>query len=139
MMRSPVIDPIVEGLGDMKAAPLLLRRVLGELHGRYDVRIQRPVNAKGKSNLINKLERLLTLAQYSPECDGILVLLDGDEDCPRALATELVERAYGMNMDLPTVIVCANSAYEAWFVASLDSATGSQIKARLGLSEATNF
>ena len=35
---TPAIVPIVEGLGDETAAPVLLRRILGECIGRYDVR-----------------------------------------------------------------------------------------------------
>ena len=135
MTRSPVIVPIVEGDGEVKAVPLLLRRVLGERHGRYDIAIQRPINAKGKPNLLRNFERFLGLARKFEECDAVLVLLDGDKDCPRELTTGLAQSAAGLNMSVPVAVVCAHREYEAWFVASLDSETGDNIRATLGLSE----
>ena len=135
MTDNPVIVPIVEGDGEVKAVPLLLRRVLGERHGRYDIRIQRPINAKGKTKLLKKFEGFLEYAREEQECDAVLVLLDGDEDCPRDLAADLAQTATGLNLGVPIAIVCAHREYEAWFVASLDSETGDSIRATLGLSE----
>lgn len=135
MTDSPVIVPIVEGDGEVEAVPFLLRRVLSERHGRYDIRIQRPINARGKTKLLKKFESFLEYARKDPQCSAVLVLLDGDEDCPRDLATCLVHTAVGLNMSVPIVIVCAHREYEAWFVASLDSETGDSIRAMLGLSE----
>ena len=135
MTDNPVIVPIVEGDGEVEAIPNLLRRVLGELHGRYDIRIQRPINARGKPKLLKRFENFLEYARRDQECNAVLVLLDGDKDCPRDLATDLAQTAAGLNMGVPVAVVCAHREYEAWFVASLDSATGDNIRATLGLSE----
>lgn len=135
MTDSPVIVPIVEGDGEVEAVPLLLRRILSEIHGRYDIRIQRPINTKGKTKLLKKFESFLEYARKDPQCNAILVLLDGDEDCPRDLAAYLVHTAAGLNLSVPIAIICAHREYEAWFVASLDSETRDSIRATLGLSE----
>ena len=135
MTDNPVIVPIVEGDGEVKAIPNLLRRVLGELHGRYDIRIQRPINARGKPKLLKRFENFLEYARRNQECNAVLVLLDGDKDCPRDLTAALTQTAARLNLGIPVAIVCAHREYEAWFVASLDSATGENIRATLGLSE----
>ena len=135
MTGNPVIVPIVEGDGEVKAVPLLLRRVLGERYGRYDIRIQKPINARGKTKLLRKFGSFLEYARRDQECNAVLVLLDGDEDCPRDLATDLARTAAGLNMGIPVAVVCAHREYEAWFVASLDSETGKNIRATLGLGE----
>ena len=135
MTGNPVIVPIVEGDGEVEAVPLLLRRVLRERHSRYDIRIQKPINARGKTKLLRKFGSFLEYARRDQECNAVLVLLDGDDDCPRDLATDLAQTAAGLNMGVPVAVVCAHREYEAWFVASLDSATGDNIRATLGLSE----
>ena len=135
MTDNPVIVPIVEGDGEVKAIPHLLRRVLGELHGRYDIRIKRPINARGKPKLLKRFENFLEYARRNQECNAVLVLLDGDKDCPRDLTAALTQTAARLNLGVPVAIVCAHREYEAWFVASLDSGTGEKIRATLGLSE----
>ena len=139
MTELPVIVPIVEGDGEVEAVPLLLRRVLGERHGRYDIRIQRPINARGKPKLLRKFASFLEYARRDQECNAVLVLLDGDKDCPRVLTADLAQTVAGLNMSVPVVIVCAHREYEAWFIASLDSEKGDGIRATLGLSETAAF
>ena len=139
MTDNPVIVPIVEGDGEVKAVPLLLRRVLGERHSRYDIRIQRPINARGKTKLLRKFDSFLEYARRDRECGAVLVLLDGDEDCPRNLAACLAQTAVRLNMSVPVAIVCAHREYEVWFVASLDSETGDNIRATLGLAKTVAY
>ena len=135
MTDNPVIVPIVEGDGEVEAIPNLLRRVLGELHGRYDIRIQRPINARGKPKLLKRFENFLEYARRDQECNAVLVLLDGDKDCPRDLTGALTQTATRLNLGIPVAIVCAHREYEAWFVASLKSGAGDKIRASLGLTE----
>ena len=70
----PVIVPIVEGPGDEAATPVLLRRILYERLGRYDLDIVRPKKAKDKGALIKRLENFLLYARKTPGCAGILAL-----------------------------------------------------------------
>ena len=139
MTGNPVIVPIVEGDGEVKAVPRLLLRIIGEKHGRQDIRIQQPINARGKTKLLKKFAVFLEYAREQQECDAILVLLDGDEDCPRDLAACLVQTAAGLNLGVPVAIVCAHREYEAWFVANLKLGAGDKIRGSLGLSETADY
>lgn len=139
MIRTPVIVPIVEGDGEFKAVPPLLRRVLGERHEQYNIRIQRPINSHGVGSIKKNIDRFLGYARKDPECDAVLVLLDSDGDCPRCLAAELARSATELNMDVPVAIVCAHHMYEAWFIASLDSPSGEKIRGKLDLSENAEY
>lgn len=106
MTRTPVIVPIVEGDGEVKALPHLLRRVLGERHERYDIRIQRPINSHGVGSIRKNIKQFLDYAKKYPECDAVLVLLDSDGDCPRLLAADLARSATDFNMDVPALLTC---------------------------------
>ena len=139
MIRTPVIVPIVEGDGEVKAVPHLLRRVLGEHCGRYDIRIQRPINSRGVGGIRKDIKQFLKYVKKYLECDAVLVLLDSDGDCPRSLAADLARSATEFNMDVPVAIVCAHHMYEAWFVASLDSPSGENIRCKLALSEDAEY
>ena len=113
-----VIVPIVEGPGDEVAAPVLLRRVLGERLGRYDLEVKRPKKAKGRGRLVKRLESFLEYARRTPRCAAILVLLDADKDCPKELGARLACRALTTGVGIPIAVVCAKPEYENWFLAS---------------------
>ena len=112
------IVPIVEGPGDVAAAPELLRRVLYECLDRYDIGVTKPKNANGKGRLIKRLENFIGYAALTDGCVAIFVLLDADDDCPKELSIELAGRARAAGLGIPTVVVCANREYESWFLAS---------------------
>ena len=118
------IVPIVEGPGDVAAAPVLMRRILRERNERYDVDVLRPKRAKGKGGLVSRLEDFIGYAAITNGCAAILVLLDADDDCPRELGFELADRARATAVDIPTVVVCAKREYESWFLASNESFQG---------------
>jgi len=121
----PVLVPIVEGHAEVKAVPVLIRRLLAEF-GRYTIRVARPVRVK-RYQVVRpgELERALELARRRPEgCDAILLLLDADDDCPKEIAPDLIARANHASADLPCAVVLAKSEFEAWFVGSLESLRG---------------
>lgn len=111
---------IVEGDGEVSALPLLLRRLIPSLD------IQRPLNAKGRFKIQREgeLERFLELTRARP-CDGVLILLDADEDCSAELAWQMSARASKLHLPFPVVIVYAKCEFEAWFLASLETLAGS--------------
>ena len=121
----PTIVPIVEGVGDLSAAPDLLYRILWDKHDRADVVVaqgkKRVVVTNGRSNLVSKLAQFLGYAQNQGECDAILILLDSDDDCPVELAQRLSRRCREIGVRVPVEIVCAHREYESWFLASWDS------------------
>lgn len=134
------IIPIVEGDGEERAVPLLLRRLQYECQ-RWDLQIAPPKNAHGRDNLLRSggLERFLSYAWLEPECAAVLVLLDADEDCPKEIAPQLAERARALNPPCPVAIVLAKCEYEAWFLASLETIAGQNLKGRAGLPAGVHF
>ena len=119
---APAIVPIVEGPGDLYAAPILLRRVLYEQMG-VSIDVKSPKKAKDRGALIKRLENFLAYARNTSGCKAILVLLDSDKDCPKELGTELARRARAAGIRLPVAVVCAKREYENWFLASDEAFT----------------
>ncbi len=116
MSRS--IVPIVEGHGEVDALPILIRKILGERLNRYDLRIAKPVNAKGKDTLRSRIDRFVSLALGD---DAALVLFDADEDCALELVRDICASCNGINARIPIAVVCAVREYESWFLASLET------------------
>jgi hypothetical protein len=132
----PRLIPIVEGDGEVKALPLLLRRLFGEIDQIYDFEIAKPKNAHGCGGLTTPdgIERFVKYALIEPDCEAVLVLIDNDatrglpenqaleDDCAPALAHYLAQRINGIHPSKPVVVVVARWEYEAWLLASLETA-----------------
>jgi hypothetical protein len=128
------IVPIVEGFGEERAVPLLVRRWLRfrNFHGQFDV-LDRAINAKGSGRLKAAFDpqRHVGIEHYIHAAlgnhpDAILVLLDADDECVRrgrgrGLGPELLARAREAAAQVPVAVVVANREYEAWFLASLQA------------------
>ena len=125
---APTVIPVMEGDGDATALPLLLQRILYERLGRFDTQIgqgpQGRVNAKNRPQLETQLGKYLLHAQRKPDCSGILVLIDADDDCPLGLAQTLRKQQEASGVTTPVEIVCAKHEYETWFLASLRTIRG---------------
>ena len=128
---------VVEGTGEVKSAPGLIRRVLWERLGRYDIPRIGAVKASGKLDLVNNLEQRLGIAM-SEGPDAILVLVDADDECPVEAVGSLVDRASALNLGVPVAVVYAKCEYEAWFISSLSEGTGEGIRARLSIASSVN-
>ena len=121
----PKIVPIVEGKGEVTALPKLLYRLLKE-NQCTTIHVGRLQNAGGCGNLKKPggLEKFLRNAMIQADCSAILILMDADGACPEILAQDFASRVRTAGTPFPTVIVIANSAYEAWFLASLETIAG---------------
>ena len=126
------IIAIVEGAGEERAVPSLIRRILWERLSRYDIEIPCAKVASGKENLIRNFEEFVEYAMEDG-CAAILVLIDADEECPVELASDLAAKASALNAQVPTAIVCAKREYETWFICSLSDGEGDGIRRILGL------
>lgn len=127
-----VLVSIVEGDGEVKALPVLLRRMVNAIDpecpvdARPGMRVQRDRLLKA-----GELERYVKLAARSHgERGGTLVLLDADDDCAAQLGPELRARAESIRPDAPVSVVLAVKEYDAWFIAAAPSLSG-----RRGLRE----
>ena len=121
----------------MKAAPGLIRRILGDRLGRYDIPYIRTIRANGKPDLVKRLEIHLRRAAVRRP-DAILVLVDADDECPVEAVGSLVDRASALDLGVSVAVVYAKSEYEAWFISSLSEGTGEGIRSRLNISPSVN-
>ena len=119
-----MIQPIVEGYGDVEAFRVLLRR-LQNLTGAYAVKILRPIRAP-RSQLVQRdaFARRLQLASRVPGCRGIVVLLDADDDCPADLGPRLRAWADDIVGHIPCSVVLARREYESWFLGGIEALRG---------------
>jgi hypothetical protein len=113
---------VVEGHGDEKALPVLLRKIVADLRPEVLVEVPEPVRCP-RENLFREpdLRRALRFAAarlHGPS--GLLVLFDADDDCP----VEKAEKVVRLCPDLDYRVVVANREYEAWFLASIRSMRG---------------
>lgn len=108
-----IIQPIVEGHGDVAAFPVLLRRLVEEAQA-WTVNIGRPLR-RSRSQLVQKagVEVSVQLALKEPDCDAILILFDGDDDCPAELGPTVQAWATTVANNIPCGVVIAHREYEA--------------------------
>ncbi len=121
------IASIVEGDGEVKALPILLRRLALERTPFAEINPLTPIRVR-RDQFINKdqeFRRHLLLAAAKSGDDGwVLVLLDADDDCPMTLGRKLYERARTHIPHRRLSVVLANREFEAWFIAAAHSLQG---------------
>ena len=118
---------IVEGHGEVAAAPILVRRFGLERDDPVYIDVQSPVRVpRGKmTNVPGELERAIELAVPAIAGAALLVLLDADDDCPADLGPRLLHRArIAAAGRFPTAVVAAKIEYEAWLIAGAESLRG---------------
>jgi hypothetical protein len=114
---------IVEGQGEEQAAPVLIRRLASSINILVSCRTWRIP----KSKLIQpgEIERVVeAMTRKIGRSKPILVLLDGDDACPRDLADRLKSVCHIAHPDVLVSIVIAKREYEAWFLAAVRSLAG---------------
>lgn len=116
---------IVEGHGEVAAAPVLLRRLLVEAQC-HDLQISSPIK-RTHAQFRNKegIQKAVKLAQLNKDCAAVLVLFDGEDDCPKEQGEQVrgwVREVTGGRM--PADVVIAYREYETWFLASISSLRG---------------
>ena len=120
------VAAIVEGVGEVEAVPLLIRRIAGTVVPGLTLETPRPFRVR-RNQIVKpgQLERYveLVIRRHGSEC-GVLVLLDANGDCPAELGPALRDRVFRARSDARVEVVLANSEYEAWFLAALDSLRG---------------
>jgi hypothetical protein len=118
-----VIQPIVEGHGDVSAFPALLRHLLNEL-GIYDVEVGKPIRLK-RFDLTqpDRLRRAVDMAWRQPRAEFVIVLFDADDDCPARMAPQVLQWAREVRSQQCAVVMACRE-YEAWFLAAAESLRG---------------
>ena len=118
------IYPLVEGHGEVEAAPILLRRLLAEAQC-HAVQVGRPIR-RTQSQLRSKegIQVGVRLALLQPECAAVVILFDGEDDCPKELGEKVRNWAREAAAGKPCDVVVAYREYETWFLAALESLRG---------------
>lgn len=118
------VYPIVEGHGEVEAAPVLLRRLLAEADCQ-NIGVGRPIR-RTQSQLRSKegIQAGVRLALLQPECAAVVILFDGEDDCPKERGAEVRAWAREVAAGKPCDVVIAYREYETWFLAALESLRG---------------
>jgi hypothetical protein len=122
------IEVIVEGHGEQRAMPMLIRRIAAA------VAPQQPISvgpgwrlAKGRiltdDHEVRRVLDILAL-QVKPVGGGILLVWDADDACPAESAPAQQHRVQSLRADLPVRVVIANREYESWFLAGAADLAG---------------
>ena len=125
-MPKAELASIVEGHGDARAVPVLIRRIAGSLFPGLAVTASLVIRTP-KSKLVKtgELERVVELAARKiGRPAGILIVIDADSDCPAELGPRLLRRAKEQRGDLPIAAVVAKHEFENWFIAAAESLRG---------------
>ncbi len=116
-----MIAPIVKGYGDVKAVPVLVRRVAAHVAPGVAVDVIRP-HRRNRSALVQRgeLERYGRIALAGSPDARLLVLVDADMDCPAELGPQFLERVASL-WTRRAGVVLAKHEFENWFLASAES------------------
>lgn len=120
------IKPIVEGFGDVLAVPELLRRIQYEYGvGGHGVQIARPIKwNRCHFNSEDQVKKAVRLAVAEPDCAGVLIVFDSDDDCPKSYAPRVAKWSNEESRAIPCEVVMADREFEAWFLAATESLRG---------------
>lgn len=126
------IFPIVEGHGERRAAPLLIRRIASEICGIHAAQVVEAYRVPKTRMLADQpveLQRAVhfgaLMIRHGGGSGAVLVILDADDDCPVELASRLGSAI--AREDVATAVVVANREYEAWFLAAAESLRGHRL------------
>ncbi len=105
---------IVEGHGEIRALPILIRSIMAAYDVTVEVKTETIRVTKSLLLRPGELERAAELAaRRTGRKSGILVLIDGDEDCPATLALSLGTRLRQARGDRPSAVVFAKPGFLA--------------------------
>lgn len=114
---------VVEGHGEVQAAPVLVRRIC-EDHGLFDVVVAGPPHRLARPSMVREqVASAVRMQRLRAGEDGVVVVLyDADDDdvsVTRRRTLDLLE-PHGV------VVAIAVREYEAWFLAAMESLRGHQ-------------
>jgi hypothetical protein len=120
-----IIQPIVEGPGDINAMPVLLRRICYELECGLGAIIATPMKVP-RSKMVQKecLKHYMRIANSQPECKLILLFMDEDDDCAKELCEKLRPWIDEESLSAKCEIIIIPREFECWFITALESLRG---------------
>lgn len=117
--------PIVEGHGEITAVPVLLRRLPHDHAQCFGVAVGTPLRrTQSQFRREADVQTAVRLALGQPNCAAVLLLFDGEDDCPVELAGQVLAWARAAAGAVPCEVVIAYREYETWFLAAVESLRG---------------
>lgn len=119
------VQPVVEGPGDERAMPILVRRILLELVGCHDAHCLRPFKLdRGKMVKEEPSAKTLAVAQLNEAVDYIVLVMDADKDCSKEIKENV--STWGANVVYRAAfdVICIEKEYECWLLAAIESLHG---------------
>ena len=112
------------------AAAELLRRLVTEAQA-WGIEIGKPIR-QPRTKLVREidLKKAVKLALMQQDCSAVLILFDGDADCPAELGPTVQDWATVEARETPCEVVIAHREYEAWFLAAIESLQGYRAHSR---------
>lgn len=124
------IFPIVEGQGDERATPVLIRNLFHNRFHYFEIEVLHPYRLpKGKMKIANEwppvlslaVERLNDRASAAGDKALLLVMCDADDDCPVELKSTIEEYLVGGAGNITVEFVAPSPEYETWFLSAAQS------------------
>lgn len=117
----PHVGLIVEGPGDAKSLPLVLREWLAQRGDFRDI-LGKPAICNGRERAIvaEGLEGYVAAVTARPGCQAALVVLDAEGDSACDLGPKLLTRAMAITR-LPVAVALAERCWEDWLYASIET------------------
>jgi hypothetical protein len=111
------IASVVEGHGDVKALPVLLRRIAGEVYGIHHIEIPPPfrLNRSRMTDSRHMDAAVRTVSARVRDTGGVLVVADADDDCAVELAARLREAARPGQIEVAVAV----REFEAWYLGAV--------------------
>lgn len=120
-----IIQPIVEGAGDFYAIPVLLRRICYEMQCGLGAVIATPMKVP-RSQMVKEecFKHYVRIANSQPGCKLILLFMDADDDCAKAVSEKLRFWIGEEALCVKCEIIVIPREYECWLIAALESLRG---------------
>lgn len=125
-MSSRNLGLIVEGHGDVKALPILVRRLVEDIQPELRLNIPEPFRLRrGLMTKESELGRALALVSRKIGAgEPVLILLDADNDPGCRIAPEILSIALRSRGDRRIGVVAAVREFEAWLIAGIAPLAG---------------
>lgn len=129
------VFPIVEGQGDERAIPVLIRNLLNNRFEHYEFEVLHPYRMpKGKMKQPSEWPPVSTLVfnrlkerMSAPTDKGlVLVMCDADDDCPVELKATIQQNVVVPADKIELHFVAPSREYETWFLSAVQCFTGHQ-------------
>jgi hypothetical protein len=120
-----IIQPIVEGPGDEKAVPVLIRRMFSEIIGCVNPKVLRPYKLD-RSQMVkeDRCKNHLTISQLDPSVDHVILFLDADDDCCKEIHHLITSWSRSTVYRTSFDIICIEKEFECWLLAGIESLRG---------------